>query len=351
MATTVLADIIKDADVFGEWVTKQTKVLSGIDQSPVVVDDPDFDSALRDKGNMFWTGPRYNSLDRTAEEKIITEADDIAFGGAALAAPLKLTTHIEQAVKYYAVNYWSASKLSKYFNLNQSDPLMAIRDDIAGYWAFRKQVRFLSSWIGVFADNDAAVGGSGGTHVVGDLTHDVSAAGVFDPGVTNFTAENFIDALGLMGDAEDDLGYIITHSTVRRTMEKADLLDVVKDSTPGQPKTYRGRPVIVNDNMTKGAGNIYHTYIFGAGSTGRGTGTPDRAFELAYFATGGGGAGQEVAISRVGGIYHPYGHKFVGTPAAAGGPTNAELQAAANWVRTTPERKQVAAVRLITTEA
>lgn len=349
MATTLLADVIGDPDVFGGWVLEQTMLLSGIDSSPVVRDDPELQDWISNEGNLLWTGPRYDSLTRTDEELIITQADPTEFGGAQLRAPLGIATHIETAVRWYAANWWSASKLSKYLNLRQSDPLQMIINEISEYWAFRRQVRFLSTWIGVFADNDLTPGS--GTHTQFDLTHDVSNGGVFADGATNFTAENFIDAVGLMGDAEDSLGYIITHSTVRRTMEKNDLLDTVKDSTPGQPRTYRGKPILVNDQMTKGAGNVYHTYVMGAGSTLRANGTPDRPFELAYYAAGGGGAGQEVAFSRQGGCYHPHGYRFIGTPAAAGGPTNAELQTAANWIRTAPERKQIKVVRIITTEA
>lgn len=350
MATTLLSDVIGDPDVFGGWILEATMQLSGIDASPVVRDDPELQQWISNEGNLFWTGPRYDSLTRTDEELIITEADASEFGGAALRAPLGIGTHIETAVRWYAANWWSASKLSKYLNLRQADPKVWIINEIASYWAFRRQVRFLSTWKGVFADNDLAPNGSD-THTQGDLTHDVSNAGTFVDGQTNFTAENFIDAVGLMGDAEDSLGYVITHSKVRQTMDKNDLLDVVRDSTPGQVRTYRGKPVLVNDQMTKGSGNVYHTYIFGAGSTMRANGTPDRPIEEAYYAHGGGGAGQEVVFSRQGGCYHPHGYRFVGTPAAAGGPTNTELQAAANWSRSAPERKQIKAVRLITTEA
>lgn len=349
MATTLLADVIGDPDVFGAWVLEATMLLSGIDSSPVVQDDPELQQWISNEGNLFWTGPRYDSLTRTDEEIIVTQADPSEFGGAALRAPLGIATHIETAVRWYAANWWSSSKLAKYLNLKQADPKAWIINDIAGYWAFRRQVRFLSTWIGVFADNALAPAGAD-THLQNDLTHDVSGGG-FVAGQTNITAENFIDAVGLMGDAEDSLGYIITHSKVRQTMDKNDLLDVAKDSAPGQVRTYRGKPILINDNMTKGAGHIYHTYVFGAGSTLRANGTPDRPIEEAYYAHGGGGAGQDVLFSRQGGCYHPHGYRFMATPAAAGGPTNAELQAAASWSRSAPERKQIKAVRLITREA
>jgi hypothetical protein len=351
MATTVLADIIDDADVFGKWVLEETTKHSNIDQSPIIVDDPELNEWLEREGNLKWTGPRWNSLDRTQRAKIITQADAVAVGGAAPAAPLGITTFIEEAVRSERSQWWSASKLAKYLNLKQADPVQMILNDIASYWAYERMIMFLNAWAGVFADNDAAPGGS--EHEAGDLTHNVSAlaGGSFDDGVTNFTAKNFIDACQKMGDRKNDLGFIVTHSVVESTMETADLLDTVKDSQPGQLNSYRGRPIIVNDDMTKGSGAVYHTYIFGAGSTGRGVGTPDNAFELSRHAEAGNGAGQEVAWSRARLCYHPYGHRFTGTPAAVGGVSNAELATAGNWLRTAPERKMIKAVRLITREA
>jgi hypothetical protein len=329
---------------------EETKRRSGIDSSPIVLDDEELNEWLSTQGNLKFEAPRYDSLTRTDAAKIITEAVPVQFGGAAVAAPLGIGTHVETAVRTERANWWSASKLSKYFNLRQHDPVGMILNDLAGYWAFQDQLMFLNMWIGVFADNDIAPGGAD-THTQGDLTLDRSAGGVFSAGVTNFTAENFIDACQKMGDNKNSLGYIVTHSVVESTMEKGDLLDVVKDSQGGAPNSYRGRPIIVNDEMTKGAGNVYHTYIFGAGSTRRGQGTPDVPLEMARYADGGNGAGMNVVWNRIRRCYHPSGYRFMGTPAAVGGVSDAELATAANWSRSTPERKNVKAVRLITTES
>ena len=50
---------------------------------------------------------------------------------------------------------------------------------------------------------------------------------------------------------------------------------------------------------------------------------------------------------------HPVGHNFLGASVANGdgGPTNAEIaDGVNNWARTFPERKQIKAARLVTTE-
>jgi hypothetical protein len=353
MAATVLADVI-DPTPMGGWVLEKTMLLSGIDQSPAVVDDPDLNSWLESEGSMTWTGPRWDSLNRTAVELTINEMAPVVFGGTA-PTPQGIDTHIETAVRVERAQVHSSTKLAKYYNSRQADPLDAIITDLAQYWLYRRQAYFLATWAGVFADNDAAVD-SGGTHVAGDLTLNRSAAGVYSAGVTNMTASNFIDAVQLMGDDSDSLGYIVTHSVVRAGLEKADLLETIKDSQGGKVLTYRGKQLLINDSMAKGAGNVYHTYIFGAGSTGRGTGQPDVPFEHSRYADGGNGAGQDAVWTRVRWCFHPYGHRFIGAPTAnTGGPTNAatanNLAHLGSWVRTAPERKQIKAVRLITTEA
>jgi hypothetical protein len=348
--STALANVIANADVFGQWVLQRSTKLSNIDTSIAVVDDLELIDWASRKGNLKHSFPRYNPLDRTAVPKIANQADGVAFGGAAVAAPLGITTFQEEAVRSYRNQWWSASQLSKYFNLNQDDPIDRILADMGGYWAFRNQVQFLSAWQGVFADNDLAPGGSD-THTQFDLTLDVSNGGAFVDGQTNFTAENYINARQKMGDHKNELAIIVTHSVVESTMEKGDLLDYVKDSTGGAPSTYRGLPIIINDEMTKGAGNVYHTYIFGRGSTGRALVNPEMPVEMSRHAEGGNGAGQTVVWGRVCSCYHPYGYRFTGTPAADGGVSDAELALAANWSRSEPQRKLIKAVRLITTEA
>ncbi len=113
--------------------------------------------------------------------------------------------------------------------------------------------------------------------------------------------------------------------------------------------------MIINDSMTKGSGNVYHTYFFGAGSTFVSRANPTRPFAIANYEDGGNGAGQEAVWSRVRQVFHPRGFKFQGAfTANTGGPTDAtssgNLGHSGSWDRTVLERRQVKAVRLITTE-
>jgi hypothetical protein len=328
------------------WILEATVKISNIVNSPVCVEDPDLTAWLASEGGSLYVVPVWDSLDRTVAPLTINQTLPVVFGGSA-PTPNSIPTHIEQMVRVERAQVWAAGKLAKYWNKNQADPIQAVVNDLGGYWAFRDQEQFLATWVGVFADNTA--------NDSADMTLDVSDGGVFEDGVTNFTAENAIEAVGQMGDHEDDLGYIVTHSKVRRTMEKADLLDVVKDSTPGTPRTYRGRPLIINDSMTKGSGNVYHTYFFGAGSTLIARAEPDNPFEIAHYADGGNGAGHDAVWSRIRRCIHPHGFKFQGAfTSNTGGPTDAatsgNLGHSGSWDRMVGDRRQAKAVRLITTE-
>jgi hypothetical protein len=105
---------------------------------------------------------------------------------------------------------------------------------------------------GVFADNDAAPTGT--EHVQYDLTKDVSGAS-YAAGVTNFTAENFIDTTVLLGDAMGGLAMIAVHSITYARMQKNNLIDFIPDSE-GRVNipTFLGRRVIIDDAMPNSGG-------------------------------------------------------------------------------------------------
>ncbi len=205
---------------------------------------------------------------------------------------------------------------------------------------------------GIFADNAAAPGGSD-THTANDMTNDVSGVGFVD-GVTNFSAEAFIDACVTMGDSMESLGMVMVHSVVYARMQKNNLIDFIPDAS-GQIKipTFLGRIVIVDDTMPVSSG-VYQTWLFGAGAVRLGVGNAKVPTEVQRKPDAGNGGGQEVLHNRVEWCLHPVGHKYIGT-APSGGPSNAtssnNLAAAGSWSRRFPERKMIKIARLITREA
>src|SRR5690606_27775110 len=206
------------------------------------------------------------------------------------------------AVRLSRNNSWSSVDLAA--TLAGADPMNAIADRVAYYWTRRLQAAFISTWLGVIADN--ANDGS-------DYTNDVSNAGTFADGVTNFTAEAFLDTALTMGDSMEDLTAVMVHSVVYNRMQKNNLIDFIPDSTGRvQIPTFLGREVIVDDGVPR-SGNVFQTWLFGRGATRLGVGQAKVPTEVERKAGGGNGGGQEVLYNRVEWTIHPVGHAFVMT--------------------------------------
>jgi hypothetical protein len=204
----------------------------------------------------------------------------------------------------------------------------------------------VATWKGVIADNTA--------NDSGDYSNDISGVSFVD-GVTNFSAEAFLDAAQTMGDSQEDLTMIMVHSVVYNRMQKNNLIDFIPDAR-GEIRipTFLGREVIVDDGMPR-TGNVYDSWLFSRGATQIGVGTPPVATETDRKPGGGNGGGQDVLYSRVMWCIHPVGHSWIGT-ADDGGPANtgtsgSDLDEAGSWNRVFSERKQVKFARLVTREA
>jgi hypothetical protein len=342
MATTKIADVIVPS-VFDPYVQKTTAELTAIIQAGVLVQDGAMDAKLAG-GGLTFNSPSFNDLANDAEN--ISTDDDTSDS-----VPFSIGTHQEISVRLSRNNSWSSMDLTAV--LAGADPMMAIANRVAAYWARRLQTAFVATNVGVFADNTA--------NDSADYTNDIS--GAYSAGVTDFSAEAFIDTLATMGDADSGLGLIMVHSVVYNRMRKNNLIDFIPDAR-GEISipTFLGRRVVVDDGMPNQAGvgaantaaGVYHSWIFGAGAYRMGTGTPETPSEVQRLPQAGDGGGQDILHSRVEWAIHPAGHAYVGT-APNGGPTNAvttnNLGAAASWDRVWPERKQVKIARLITSES
>jgi hypothetical protein len=350
MATTVIADLIQP-DIFTSYGQILTEKKSRLVRSGAVVRDSFLDSLLAGGGGSgsaattFFNIPSFKDLDDDTP-LIASEANAVLFGGSAV-TPKKITSALEQAVRCTRAQVWSASQLSAH--LSGASPLAAIQNRVADYWARHDNNMFIALVKGLFADNAAAPAGAD-THTQNDLTFDVSGS-AYDPGVTDFSAEAFLDALQTMGDSQDQLGLIMVHSVVYNRMLKNDLIDFVVDSeAKTRIATFMGKQLVIDDNMPK-TGSVYDTWIFGGGAIRLGYGSPQNATEVSWSPDGGNGFGQEALWNRRMLMWHPTGHSFIATPASIGGPTDVELAAASSWRRVYPERKQIKIARLVTREA
>lgn len=351
--TTAVADAIVP-EVFAPYVIVLTEEKSRLIQSGAVTRDEFLDNFLAG-GGLTIHAPSWRDLDNDAE--------NVSSDVTGTSSPNKISAQQEIAVRLSRNNSWATADLTA--ALAGDDPADRIAQRVGAYWTRRLQMVFIATMNGIFADNDAAPTGT--EHVQGDLTHDISddASGSFSDGVTNFSAEAFLDAKQTMGDSQDALSLVLMHSIVYNRALKNNLIDFIPDSTnddavpetrPGRSRgipTFLGALVIVDDGMPNAAG-VFQTWLFGAGALRLGMSSPKVPVETQRLPNAGNGGGQEVLYNRVEWSLHPAGHAYVVAAPAIGGPSNAattgNLAHAASWQRVFKERKQIKIARLITRE-
>lgn len=344
--TTQLSDVIVP-EIFTPYVQQITEQKARLIQSRVVARDPFIDQLLSG-GGLTFNVPSFKDLDDDTE-RVSNDTTGGHFTGASNPDPRKTGTSQEVAVRLSRNNSWSSMDLTS--ALAGADPMQSIASRVGYYWTRRLQAVFVATMTGLFADN--ADDPTGTEHTKNDLTVDISGSS-HTAGVTDFSAEAFIDACTTMGDSAEDIVAVMVHSVVYSRMQKNNLIDFIPDAT-GQVRipTFLNREVIVDDSMPANGG-VYESWLFGAGALRLGIGTPKVPTEVSRIPSGGNGGGQDVLYSRVEWCLHPNGHKFAGTP-ANGGPSNAStsnnLAHADSWERVFPERKQIKIARLITREA
>lgn len=343
MAQVQISDVVVP-EIFGPYVQQLTEEKSRIIQSGVAARDSQLDSLL-DGGGITFNTPSWKDLDSddaTGSDNVSTDDPGTT------STPMKTGTSQEISVRLSRNGSWSTMDLAQ--ALAGSDPMESIASRVAAWWVRRSQRMFVSTINGVYADNAAAPTG-GDTHTLNDMTVDISG-GAYSPGVTDFSAEAFIDAATTMGDSAEDIVAVFVHSIVYARMQKNNLIDFIPDAR-GEINipTFLGREVIVDDGMPAAA-NVYESWLFGTGTCRLGMGSPRVPVEVDRAPAAGNGGGQETLYSRLEWMLHPIGHAFIadvsGTP---GGPTNSVLGTATSWRRVFPERKMIKMARLITREA
>ena len=310
---TKLSDIIVP-EVFNPYVIQRSMELSALVQSGIVANDPLLDS-LAAAGGKLINMPYWNDL----------AGDDEALSDTTALTPGKIDAGQDVAVLLMRGRAWQTNDLAK--ALSGDDPMRAIADLVAGYWAKRRQAALIKILTGVF----------GAASMSGNV-HDISAA----TGADTFTGEHFIDACQKLGDAKENLSGIAMHSAVQASLAKQNLISVLKDSD-GNPTfpTYMGKRVIVDDGCPVDTG-VYTTYIFGQGAIGLGNGNPPVPTETDRDSL----AGDDILINRQHFILHPRGVKFTSASVAGASPTNTELATATNWTRVY-ENKAIRIVKFV----
>ncbi|PZX07905.1 hypothetical protein C7437_1011027 [Psychrobacillus insolitus] len=297
---TKIADVIVPA-VFNPYVIERTAQLSALVQAGIAERDPSFDKLATSGGKLinmpFWS-------DLTGEDEILSDTTPLT--------PGKITSGQDVAVLLMRGRAWKANDLAK--ALSGDDPMAAIGDLVASYWARQQQKTAISTLDGVF--KAASMAGN-----VSDISAGVGALGTF-------TGETFIDAAYKLGDAESKLTAIAIHSATYASLRKQNLIEFSLDSNNQQIPSYMGKRVIIDDSMPNVAG-VYTSYIFGSGAFALGNGAAPVPTETDRDSL----QGDDILINRNHFILHPRGVAFQSASVVGSSPTNVELATATNWVR------------------
>jgi hypothetical protein len=305
MPVTKIADVIVP-EVFNPYVIQRTMELSAIFQSGIAQRTQEFDrlasQAAKTVNMPFWG-------DLTGEDEVLD--DDNAL------TPGKIQAGQDEAVILRRGRAWGANDLAA--NLAGDDPMRAIADLVAAYWARRYQAVLVSTLQGVFASPSMSA-----------LVHDISEQ---TGGAALISAKTTVDAAQKLGDAKAQLMAIVMHSATEAALAKQDLIEYVRPSTGSiDVPTFLGKRVIVDDGVPFDAGTgAYTTYLFGPGAVAYGEGNPvgfvptetDRDTL----------AGEDFLINRRTFILHPRGVRFTSADVTGVSPTNTELATADNWSR------------------
>lgn len=318
MATT-LQDIINPTALFENYVVNRTSELSAIFQSGIITRDSKFDQ-LASEAAQVHNMPFFADLNGDSED--IVEGTSLT--EAKIGSKMDTSTTIRRA------KMWGATDLSA--QLAGTDPMSAIGDLVAGFWARDHQKELLNILDGVFAATSMS------DHVL-DISGKTGKAAAF-------SGEAFIDAMQLMGDARNSLTAVVMHSATKSYLDKLNLIQTIRQSDAVSFDTYMGRRVIVDDSCPAAAGN-YTTYLFGEGAIAYGVGSPVGLVPVEVDRDKRKGSGVNYLISRKAFIMHPRGVAWKNkTRAHAESVSRAELKDAGNWERVY-EPKQIRIVKFV----
>lgn len=300
MPTTKIADVVVP-ELFTPYVIERTAEKSRILQSGIAVANPKLNELVT-AGGVTMQMPFWKDL----------QGDDEVLSDQKALTPNKIGAGKDIATLLMRGNAWGANDLAG--ALAGDDPMDAIVDLVADYWARKEQKTLLSVLKGVFANTDMA------DHVL-----DRSTAGI-EGGV-------ILDGKQLLGDAADQLQAVMMHSAVYTELQKQKAIEYneVVDSNGNsiQIPTYMGYSVVVDDGMPK-EGDVYTTYLFARGVIGRGEGTPVSIVPTETDRDS--LAGEDYLINRRAFVLHPFGIKWKGNPEGVT-PSNEELANGENWER------------------
>jgi hypothetical protein len=248
MAESKLASLVVGAeDLFNDYTITRIMEKSQFFRSGIIVPS----QALVPEKGKFMHFPMFHEMDG---------ADEVLKDNASLTVNA-LTTEDQIAAVLGRGKAFGVNDLVKF--VSGTDPLRAMANYVGDYWVRRYDNALISVVNGTSAALDAA-------HGAGTIINDISgAAGA----ASNIDAAASYDTIGLLGEFAMDVTHVVMNSAVHTYLNKGDLIDIDFPVSASRPvKTYLGKEVIIDDNITA-AGGVYHTYFCRPAALGFADGT------------------------------------------------------------------------------
>ena len=295
-------------EIFNQYVINRTTEKSALVRSGIIVTNPELD-ALAKAGGTLINMPHFNDLG--GQSQLLSDTTPLTVNG--------LTTGKDVARLHLRGNAWGANELAG--ALAGADPMNAIVDQVADFWAQDQQRMLIATLNGVFASATMA-----------DLVHDISAEATDN----KFSTKAFLAAQFKLGDAYAHLTALGVHSAVFQYMNELDLIETDRDSNGNIISRYRGFEVVVDDNTPYDEQTgVFTTYLFGKGAIGYGEGVPVTPTETDRDSL----QGDDILINRRSFVLHPRGIKWTETNVDDITPSNAEIADGTNWTRVYDKKK------------
>lgn len=312
MTKTKISDVIVP-DVFNPYVVERTAELSALYQSGIISTNAEL-NRLASSGGTLINMPYWEDL--SGEDEVLSDSGALEVD--------KITAGQDVAALLTRGKAWSVNDLAK--ALSGDDPMKAIGDLVAAFWARRQQAILISILNGIFGNT--ATDMDTNKHDISGETGNEGADAVISAGTT-------LDAIQKLGDAKNRLTAFSMHSAVENKLAKDDLIDYVKPSEgEAEVPYYLGKRVIVDDGCPYDNG-VYDTYIFGNGAIGYGEGKAPVPTETDRDSL----ASDDILINRRHFILHPRGVKWLNANLSDGDggsnvtPSNTNLANYLNWKR------------------
>ena len=219
--TTKISDVIVP-EIFTPYVIEKTAEKSRILTSGIAVANPKLNELVT-AGGLTMNMPYWKDL----------SGDDEVLSDSTALTPGKIDADKDIAALLMRGKAWGANELSG--ALAGDDPMAAIGNRVADYWARQEQKTLVSVLQGIFASSSMA-----------DHVSDQSSSVI--------SAEAVLDAKQLLGDSADQLQAIMMHSAVFTKLQKENVIQYVdskvgKSDSPIMVPTYLGYQVVVDDGM------------------------------------------------------------------------------------------------------